>query len=244
MVRTVVQGPHFAVGGRVAGTVGEILRAAELGPTRPGSYVVKMRLAADALARAPGGNVVGGRLSLVHLLEAICAAQTAVVSGEPAPFDETVMAGVSADLCSALCELSGSEGSEPFEMTFRWARSQPLDEPVHVVGVPDAAGPLLGEAAARLCSLNASGAATVSRVIEGLHDDAACDDRWSIRVRRELRTEQTERTRRVVWIRLPDQTAYDHAMRVHRERRTIVVTGELPSATGRVELVPDRGVEI
>jgi hypothetical protein len=244
MVRTVVQGPHFAFDGRAPGAVGEILRAAELGPTRPSSYVVELRLAADAAAQAPGGNVVGGRSVLVHLLEAVSAAQAAVMSGEPAEFDETVTAGVSADLCHALSELSGAERNNPFEITFRWARSRPLDQPVHVVAFPDAAGPLLREAAGRLRSLNASGTATVSGVIEVLHDDAAGNDRWRIRVRGELRTEHTVRTRRAVWIRLADQTAYDRAMAVHRERRVIVVTGELSSATGRVELVPSRGFEI
>jgi hypothetical protein len=244
MVRTVVQGPHFAFGGRAPGAVGEILRAAELGPTRPGSYVVEVRLPADASARAPSGDVVGGRSVLVHLLEAVSAAQAAVMAGELAAFDETVTAGVSADLCYALSGISGSERNAPFEIMFRWARSQPLDEPVQVVAFPDTAGPLLRDAAGRLRSLNASGTATVSGVIEGLHDDAAGNDRWRIRVRGELRTERTERTRRAVWVRLADQTAYDRAMAAHREQRTIVVTGELSSATGRVELVPSRRFEI
>src|SRR5262249_43496728 len=130
--RTVLQGPHFAFAGRPPGAVGDVLRAAELGPSRAGSYVVEVRLATDVTAGAPGGEGVGGRAVLVQMLEAVSAAQAAVLADEPAAFDETVTAGVSADLCKALSDLSGSDRNEPFEITFRWARSQPLDAPSHV----------------------------------------------------------------------------------------------------------------
>jgi hypothetical protein len=174
----------------------------------------------------------------------VSAAQAAVMADEPAGFDETVTAGVSADLCKALSDLSGLDRNEPFEITFRWARTRPLDAPSHVVAFPETSGSLLSAAAERLRSLNASGAATVSGVVEGLYDDAAGNDRWRIKVRGELRTEHAERARRAVWVRLPDQASYDRAITVHRERRVITVTGELSSMTGRVELVPSRGFDI
>ncbi|GAA3560796.1 hypothetical protein GCM10022419_046790 [Nonomuraea rosea] len=242
--RTVVQGPHFAFSGRSPSAVGDLIRAAELGPSRAGSYIVEMRMASDATARAPGGEQVGGRAVMVQMLEAVSAAQAAVLADEPAPFDEAVTAGVSADLCRALGDLSGTDGNEPFEITFRWGRSQPLDAPAHVVAFPETAGPALRAAAGRLRNLHASGPATVSGVIEGLHDDAAGNDRWRIRVRGELHTEQADRARRAVWVRLTDQATYDRAMTAHRERRAITVTGELSSATGRVELVPGQRVDI
>jgi hypothetical protein len=242
--RTVVQGPHFAFAGRPPGAVGDLLRAAELGPSRAGSYIVEVRVAADASAQAPGGEVVGGRAVLVQMLEAVSTAQAAVLVDEPAAFDETVTAGVSADLCQALSDLSGSDRNEPFEIIFRWARSQPLDAPSQFVAFPAGSGLLLRAAAGRLRSLNASGSATVSGVVEGLHDDAAGNDRWRIKVRGELRTEHAERARRAVWVRLADQAAYDRAITVHRERKVITVTGELSSTTGRVELVPRQGFDI
>ncbi|MFE1796590.1 hypothetical protein ACFW9L_10545 [Streptomyces sp. NPDC059517] len=242
--RTVVQGPHFAFAGRQPGVVGDLLRAAELGPSRAGSYVVEIRVAADATARTPSGEQVTGRGVLVQMLEAVSAAQAAVAADTPAAFDETVTAGVSADLCKALSELSGHDRCEPFEIGFRWARSRPLDVPSHVVAFPETSGSLLHAASLRLSGLNATGAATVSGVVEGLHDDSSGNDRWRIKVRGELRTEHTELVRRAVWVRLPDQVSYDRAITAHRERQVITVTGELSSMTGRVELVPRRGFDI
>ncbi|WP_155060492.1 hypothetical protein [Streptomyces blattellae] len=233
--RTVVQGPHFAFAGRPPRVVGDLLRAAELGPSQAGSYALEIRVAADATARSASGEEVAGRTVLVQMFEAVSAAQAAVAADEPAAFDETVTAGVSADLCKALSDLSGSDRSEPFEITFRWARAQPLDAPSHVVAFPGSSGSLLCAAATRLRGLNATGDATLRGVVEGLHDDAAGNDRWRIKVRGELRTEHAELVRRAVWVRLPDQASYD---------RAITVTGELSSATGRVELVPRRGLGI
>ncbi|MFJ9089892.1 hypothetical protein ACIRL3_46505 [Streptomyces sp. NPDC102384] len=238
--RTVVQGPHFAFAGRQPAAVGDLLRTAELGPSRAGSYIVEIRVAADATAQAPSGEQVTGRAVLVQMLEAVSAAQAAVATDAPAAFDETVTAGVSADLCKALSELSGHDRSEPFEIGFRWARSQPLDVPSHVVAFPETSGSLLRAASLRLRGLNATGAATVSGVVEGLHDDSSGIDRWRIKVRGELRTEHAELVGKVVWVRLPDQASYDRAITVHRERQVITVVGELSSTTGRVELVPGR----
>lgn len=241
--RTVLQGPHFAFAGRQPAAVGTILRTAELGPSRAGTYVVEVRLAADVWAPVPNGQELTGRAVLTQMLEAVAAARAAVLAGTKEAFDETVTAGVSADLCKALSDLSGADGTA-FEITFRWARAQPLEARAHAFAFPELAGSLLQEAARRLRVLNASGPATVTGVIEGLYDDAVGDDRWRIKVRGELRTEHVERTRRAVWVRLADQVAYDRAITAHRERSVITVIGELSSTTGRVELVPGRGFEI
>ncbi|MFC8519468.1 hypothetical protein [Streptomyces sp. NPDC057257] len=242
--RTVVQGPHFAFAGRQPGVVGDLLRAAELGPSRAGSYVVETRVPADATVWSPSGENVTGRAVLVQMHEAVSAARAAVADGDPAAFDDTVTAGVSADLCKALSELCGAKRCEPFDITFRWARSQPLDAPSHVVSFPETSGSLLSAAHERLRRLNAGGAATVSGVVEGLHDDASGNDRWRIRVRGDLRTEHAEPVRRAVWVRLPDQESYDRAITAHREGREVEVAGELSSTTGRVELVPGRELDI
>lgn len=243
--RTVLQGPHFAFPqGRPPAAVGDILRAAELGPARVGSYVVEIRLAADVTAAGPSGLDVAGRAVLVQMLEAVTAARGAVQADSPSAFDDTVTAGVSADLCRALSDLSGSGRDEPFEISFRWARAHPLEVPSHTLEFPAESAALLQAADERLRSLNASGAATVTGVVEGLYDDAAGGDRWRIKVRGELRTERVERPRRAVWVRLRDQKTYDRAITAHRERRVVVVSGELSSTTGRVELVPGRTLEI
>jgi hypothetical protein len=242
--RTVLQGPHFAFAGRRPSGVGEVLRAAELGPTRAGSYVVEVRLDMDVATRAPGGDEVGGRAILVQMLEGVSAARVAVLADEPTAFDETVTAGVSADLCKALSDLSGSAHDEAFEINFRWARAQPVEVSAQLLTFPERAGPLLLEAARRLRGLSASGPATVTGVVEGLYDDAAGNDRWRVKIRGELQTEHLQRPRRAVWVRLGDPATYDRAITAHREGRMITVAGELSSTTGRVELVPDWRLEL
>lgn len=233
-VRTVVQGPHFAFTGRPPGTVSDLLRRVELGPTRPGSRVIEVRLPADTPANGPA---VDARAVFVQLHEAVSVANAAVLTGEPDAFDDSVTAGVSADLCIALSDLAGETRSEPFEIDFRWARTRPLDIPLGPVEFPSQAGRLLQLGGRRLRGQNASGPATVTGVVEGLHDDPVGGDRWRIKVRGELRTERTERSRRAVWVRLPDQISYERAIAAHRARVPVSTTGELSSATGRVELV-------
>jgi hypothetical protein len=242
--RTVAEGPHFAFVGKAPSELRDVLRAAELGPTRVGSYVVEMRLAVGTFART-GGEELSGRAILTQMLESVAAAQAAVMIGTPAAFDDAVPAGVSANLCRALGDLCGAERKDAFEITFRWARSIPFDGgPSHVLPFPAGSGPLLQAAGGRLRALVASGPATVTGIVESLHDDAAGADRWRIKVRGELRTDRIERARRAVWVRLADQTSYDRAIVAHRERREITVSGELSSPAGRVELVPDRLAEL
>lgn len=243
VVRTVVQGPHFAFEGRAPTAVGDVLRAVELGPSRAGSYVIEIRLSTDATARAPGGDEVAGRTVVMQMLEAVNAAHTAVQSSAPMAFEDMVTAGVSADFCRALSDFSGSSRNDPFEITFRWARSQRLPVSSQVITFPENAGSVLHDMAGWLRDRIASGPAWVTGVVEALYDDVVGDDRWRIKVRGELRTEHIQRSRRGVWVRLADQAAYERAIDAHRERRIITFTGELSSAAGRVELVPREWLE-
>ncbi|MEU4220882.1 hypothetical protein [Actinoplanes sp. NPDC026623] len=239
--RTVTQGSHFAFVGKAPSVLRDVLRAAELGPTRLGSYVVETRLAAGTFARTDVGEELSGRAILTQMLESVAAAQAAVMTGALVAFEDAVTDGVSANLCQALGDLCGAERKDAFEITFRWARSIPFDgAPSHVLPFPAGSGPLLQAAGGRLRNLVASGSAAVTGIIESLHDDTARADRWRIKVRGELRTDRIQRARRAVWVRLADQASYDRAIAAHREHREITVSGELSSPTGRVELVPDR----
>ncbi|MCO8277070.1 hypothetical protein M1L60_41485 [Actinoplanes sp. TRM 88003] len=237
--RTIAEGPHYAFVGRAAPGLRGILRAAELGPTRAGSYIVEMRLAIGAVARTAVDEELTGRAVLTQMLESAAAAQSAVMTGTPAAFDDAVTEGVSANLCQALGDLCGTERRDAFEITFRWARAMPLDgASSHVLPFPAGSGPLLQAAGSRLRKLVASGAATVTGIVESLHDDVVGADRWRIKVRGWLRTDRVESARRAVWVRLADQASYDRAITAHREHREITVSGELTSPAGRVELVP------
>jgi hypothetical protein len=238
--RAVAEGPHFAFTGRAPAMVGDLLRRVELGPTRAGSYVVEVRVPTDPST----DEALPGRSVLVQLHEAIAVAHDAVTAGRTEAFDATVTAGVSADLCDALSQLSGPQKSEPFEISFRWAYARPSDVAATTLRFPESAGGLLQAAGRHLRGQNASGAATVTGIIEGLHDDPKRDDRWRVQVRGELRTEESRSSRRAVWVRLSDQDTYDDAIAAHRARRPIHASGELSSATGRVELVPTGGFDI
>lgn len=239
--RTVAQGPHFAFAGKAPSGLREVLRAAEVGPTRAGSYIVELRLAVGPLARTAVGEELSGRAVLSQLLESVAAAQAAVLTGTPAAFDDVVTGGVSANLCKALGDLCGTERQDAFEIMFHWARAVPFDgAPTQVLAFPAGSGQVLHAAGSRLRNLVASGPATVTGIVESLHDDPVGADRWRIKVRGELRTDRIPRSRRAVWVRLADQASYERAIAAHREHREITASGELSSATGRVELVPDR----
>lgn len=241
VARTTIQGPHYAFAGRYPDAVPEFLRGVELGPTRPGSYVIETRVPAT-----PGGDVTGlaGRAVVSQMHEAVQAAHGSLLDGSITAFDDAVTAGVSANLCLALSAFSGDDHDSPFELDFRWAREVPYDQPSGVIAFPPAAGTLLRAAAERLrTGVDVNGPATVSGHVESLHDDAEGHDRWRVRVRGELVTDAGS-SRRSVWVRLLTQQHYDHALTVHRERLPVRVRGELStSPTGRVELVPSSDLE-
>jgi hypothetical protein len=238
--RTVMQGPHFSFAGRSPNAVSDLLRIAALGPSRPGSYVVEIRLSATAVLLGE----VSGRDVLGQMYEAVSAAQTAVATNDPAAFGDTVVAGVSANLCRALSDLSGIGQEQPFEIGFRWGRAVPAEEGGRDLRFPAGSGALLQAAAEQLRHLDASGQATVSGVIETLHNGAGPDERWRISVRGELLTTSGPARRRKVWVRLPDETTYERAIAAHHARQSVRIAGELSSTTGRIELVPDAGFDV
>ncbi|MDQ7903521.1 hypothetical protein RB614_03210 [Phytohabitans sp. ZYX-F-186] len=238
--RTVMQGPHFTFAGRSPGAVSDLLKIAEFGPSRAGSYVVEVRL--SATIALPGD--LSGRAVLGQMHEAVAAAQTAVSANRPAAFGDAVIAGVSANLCRALSDLSGIGQEQPFEIGFRWGRAVPVEVGARVLRFPAGSGALLQAAAEYLRHLDASGQATVSGVIETLHNGAGSDERWRISVRGELQTTSGPARRRKVWVRLPNETTYERASAAHHERRLVRIAGELSSTSGRIELVPAEGFDV
>jgi hypothetical protein len=239
--RTALQGPHFTFAGRPPNVVSELLHTAELGPARAGSYVLEVRLSARAVLL--GG--VTGRTITAQIHEAIAAAGEAVSAGRLSAFgDEVVTAGLSANLCTALSDLGGTDHEAPFEIDFRWGRAVPTESGKSRHRFPAGAGVLLREAADQLRTLDASGAATITGRIETLHHGATRDERWRISVRGDFHTATKPVRRRKIWVRLPDQAAYDRAIAAHHRQLIVRVSGGLSSSTGRVELVPDRGFDV
>ncbi|HEX2134082.1 MAG TPA: hypothetical protein VHH15_21275 [Actinophytocola sp.] len=227
--RAAVDGPHFTFAGRASSAVDTLVDRVELGTTRAGSYVFPVRV---PLGDDPD---LTRRMSL-QLLDATVAVRDAVASGDPAAFDATVTAGVSAELCEGMHGLAGATGREPFEIGFRWARALPIDLPAATVAFPEDAGELIAAAAGRLRSHGPSGEVTVTGVVEVLHDQPRRKDRWRIRVRGEVAG--TKGNRRVLWVRLATEDAYHAAIAAHQAQQRVRARGALSEA-GRAELVAD-----
>jgi hypothetical protein len=222
--------------------VTDLLDRVQLGPTRPGSYVLTVRVPVDEPDQIGEPIVPFGRQVALQIHDAVTAIAPAAESGELAAFDSTVMAGVSAELCEALGGLAGPQRRQPFEIGFRWARGLRSELPPATIRLPEGAGMLLHAAAARLRQLDLSREATATGTVEDLHDDLpGGDDRWRIKVRGELRSDDRVARRRTIWVRLPDQAAYDTAIAAHSEHRRVRAAGVLTSTDGRVELVARPG---
>jgi hypothetical protein len=170
--------------------------------------------------------------------EAVTNARTAA---ELAVFDETVTAGVSANMCRALARLAGTQASEPFEIEFRWARGVPADIPTATVSFEAGSGLIIRAAAQHLVRLRPRGEATVTGIVDSLHGRSERDGSWRIRVRGEFVTAVGGATRRTISVRLVDQQAYDMPLTAHREGRRVTAYGVLSLFGERLELVTRLG---
>ena len=234
--RAVIDGPHFAFAGKESSAVERLVDRVQLGPTRSGSYVFTVRV---PLGEEPE---LTRRVSL-QLHDAAVAVRDAAAAGDLAAFDDTVTAGVSAELCEGLAGLAGVAGREPFELGFRWARGLPSDLPATAVGFGEGYGEVIAEAAGRLRKSDHTAEVTVTGAVESLHDEPARADRWRIRVRGEVAA--AKGNRRVLWVRLPDQDAYHAAIAAHQAQQQVRARGVLSRTSQRAELiVPPNDFEV
>jgi hypothetical protein len=228
--RAVVDGPHFAFSGEAPEVVGALVDRVELAPTRAGSYVFPVRV--------PLGDDAGlVRKVSTQLLDATVAVRDAAATGELSAFDGTVSAGVSAELCEGMRCLAGADGSEPFEIGFRWARGLPANVPSTTVMFPEGSAEIIAAAADHLRRHSPSGDVTVTGLVESLHDEPTRADRWRIRVRGEV--SGSKGNRRVLWVRLAGQDAYHAAIAAHQQQHRVRARGALSETGQRAELVAD-----
>lgn len=233
--RVVLAGPHFNFPGSVPAEVVELLGETRLGPGLPGSYVLSVRVPADQEL---------GRRTGQQLYDAVVAIGEAVEAGDDDAFDDTVTAGVSAELCLALDGLAGGQ-EQPFEVGFRWARGLPSDLPPTVVAFPEHAGARIRAGAERLRRSDDVGDVTVTGFVEGLHDGQGGSDRWRVQVRGEVVTAHGSRRRRAVWVRLADRATYDQAFAAQRSGVRVRFRGRLSNTDRRAELrVGPAGLEL
>ena len=260
--RNVVEGPLPAYPGGTPPAVAGLLHRVQLGPSRPGSYVLTVRVPLNGPPDgSPDGSPAGrgaqpaaaplGRQVTRRLYDAVAAVRMAsarATEDDLTPFDETVAAGVSANLCEAMSGLAGRERRQPFEIAFRWGRGVASDVPAGILRFSTGTGVVISAAATRLRRLGASGDAAVTGVVESLHDQAQSKDRWRVKVRGDLTTRTGQAggaTVRTVWVRLGGQEPYDQAISAHKTKQRVRAQGVLAALKGRIELiVSDGGFDI
>lgn len=153
--------------------------------------------------------------------------------GDISVFDDIVREGVSADLCVALARFAGSDPGTRFEVGFRWARALPSDVPASRVVFEPETGRLLRRVAHRLRRLHRENA-SVTGLIGTLFDNGG-EDRFRVHVRGEVAIGDGE-PRSSIWVRLPNEAAYDLAVEAHRNRTPVRAHGTLMEVHGRLEL--------
>lgn len=260
--RTVVHGPLPVIAPATPAPVTELLRRIELGYGNPGTGTFSVRIPLTTrhgatVSGTPGEATDGlplGRQVGYQLRASIIAARTAANQSDPAAFDDVVSAGVSADLCKALTELTGTSHNHAFEIGFRWGRGVTADVPADAVRFPAEVAPAVAAGAERLRSLEAAArsAASAARVgsapamvtgrVASLHGPAR-DGGWLVRVRGDLIVSGVMEGVKTVRVLLRDAAAYDRAIGAHRSGEAVRARGALSrSPNGKpVELRVDDG---
>lgn len=108
--RAVEQGAFIGSRGRLPNKVRDLVDRMQVGPSRPGSCVLPVRVPHEDYARRV----------LARLNTALDAVSVAVAEDDPEAFRHAVIAGASADLCEAVSGLAGRKSLLPFGFSFRW----------------------------------------------------------------------------------------------------------------------------
>ncbi|GAA0961165.1 hypothetical protein [Actinocorallia libanotica] len=237
--RAALNGPRPAFDGTTPREVRDLLARVRVGPITASAdrLMVRLPLGSPDDPGGPGTDPPLARRTLLLLRRTTMllrdAADTAGRGGDMAVFDDLVRDGVSADLCGALARFAGPDPGSGFEVGFGWARALPADVPETTVAFEAETGALLRRAAHRLRRLRRA-TASVSGLISTLSDHGG-RDRFSVQVHGDVTVEGGE-PRKSLWVRLPDESAYDLAVEAHRTRRHVHASGTLMDLQGRVEL--------
>jgi hypothetical protein len=228
-------------------TVRDILRQVRLGPTRAGSYVFTLRLPARTeelpTDGAPAERSLLGReiaRQLHQVITSVHDAVTAATDEDLTPFERATAAGVTPQLCDALSQLAGRRYRQPFDVTFRWARGLPDHPAAGTVRFAEGKGRLIRAGGAHLGRRSRAGTATLTGVVESLHDEMQGTDRWRVRIRGTVNTISGAEDTRSMWVRLGSQRLYDQAISAHQGQQRIRVSGEISAQQGRTDLVVGR----
>ncbi|MDF5753100.1 hypothetical protein [Spongiactinospora sp. TRM90649] len=234
VARAALHGPRPAFGGAAPREVRDLLDRTVIGPIVPSDDVLTVRVPLDR--DKTGGDPLARRTLLLFQRTAALLWETAAEAertGDIGVFDGVVREGVSAELCAALAQFAGPGDGGRFEIGFRWARGLPAEIPASNVVFDGSAGRLLRRVAHRLRRLHRD-TASVTGLITSLFDNGDVD-RFRVHVKGEVLAENGE-PRGSIWVRLPDEPAYDLAVDAHRNRSVVRAHGTLMEVHGRLEL--------
>lgn len=207
--RAVDQGAFIGSRGRLPKKTHDLVDRLQVGPVRPGSCLLPVRVPAEDFARDV----------LVRLNIAVAAVSTAATSVDVRMFRHVVTAGASADLCEALAGFAGRELDQPFGLAFRWAGDAP-EGTSETVTFDAGTGERILAGARFLRETTDLGQVTVTGLVRVVRPD------WTVRIDE-------------LWARLPDLTAYDAAVTARRVGHRVTASGALHGAGQRVELLVD-----
>ncbi|MGW4957979.1 hypothetical protein ACWEPL_12205 [Nonomuraea sp. NPDC004186] len=233
--RAALDGPRPVFDGTAPKAVRDLLARVWIGPIVPSGDLLTVRIPLDG---ENSGDPPLARRTLTLLQRATLLLREASAevrrTGDISVFDDTVRDGVSADLCVALARFAGTDPGTRFEVGFRWARALPFEVPARTVVFEAETGTLLRRVAHRLRRLHRE-SASVTGLIGTLFDNGG-EDRFRVHVRGEVAIGDGE-PRGSIWVRLPDEAAYDVAVEAHRNRTLVRAAGTLKDVNGRRELI-------
>jgi hypothetical protein len=239
--RVVAEGPRASFTGGPPRVVTNVLDTVHLDASEQSPHELFVRIPAGPVE---GSVVPIGREVTRQVHEALTVLNDTVrhfvVEAGVVAFDQTVTAGVSAELCDAVSRLGGRDRENRFVVGFGWGHGLGPALPTEPLDFPRGTGVILHEVATRLRGIDSAGLATISGLVESLHGDPAAE-RWRLKIRGELLNERGERRTRRVWVRLADRSEYDRAIAAHREGQAVEASGTL-RVRPRVEIEVEPGM--
>ncbi len=218
----------------------ELMQQMRLGQTDQGSFVVTLLTPVvpppmPALFEDPDDhNAPIARQMTRRLLQALVAARQAAeraVSGDSNAFSETVISGVSANLCESLVQII-----KPFsalDVSISWARTRPMTTPGIAIRFGQADAALLDEAARALRKRAPKPDECLHGFVRILKRDGEELD-GTIRLKTEIDGQQ-QSVEAVL-----EQADYERAVQAHSDRAPVVLKGDLERAGQRWRLLNAR----
>ena len=220
--------PRMVYRARANREAADLLKGVRLGQTDQGSFVVTLLTPVvpppmrTLFSDTDDPNAPIQRRLTQRLMEAVTSAREAAdrtVAGHEGAFTDALESGVSANLCEALAQMI-----EPFptlDVDVLWARTRPVNLPPPVVRFGPSKAPLLREAARSLRERAPRPDVRLAGHVR-LLTRGETEDEGTIR----LITHSINKQRKSVTAVL-EREDYERAVQAHKDRETVVMSGDL-----------------